>query len=400
MSKPRVVHVVSHPIQYFAPLYRAIERRGEVDLSVVVYSDATLGRFRDEGFAREVEWDSDLADGYHNHVPARSMGRSLPRRGRHAVRPDIFREVLAMDADVLWLHGYHLPTSLALAYAFLARGRPVVLRGEQTLLQSPSAARRRAKDLLMAPLVKRARCAYIGERNRDYLRRYGATDSSLYFSPYAVPPPSARPTRDEARARLGLDPALPVVLFVGKLIDRKQPLLLVDAWLRTRESHPSCLVFAGDGPLKHVIERTAPGDVGACIKVTGFLNQSEMPLAYAAADVFVLPSTGEPWGLVVNEALMAGLPAIVTTQVGSARDLVADGWNGYAIPPADPERLAARLRLLVENRDHRQLLGARGRERVSGYSVETAAEGLLAAFVGNQARAPLHTPIRPAEGPR
>ncbi len=394
-GKPRVVHVVSHPIQYFAPLYRAVVERDVVDLEVVFYSDATFTSFHDADFGRDVKWDTDLASGYESHVPPASAGRRIPRRGRDAIRPDLFRAVMGMDADVLWLHAYHLPTSLALAYAFLATGRPVVLRGERTLLQQGSAARRRAKDMLMRPLVRRARCAYIGELNRQYLECYGARERELFFAPYSVPNPGSRPSRESARRGLGIDPTVPVVLFVGKLIERKQPLQLLQAWAHLSESVRSCLLFAGDGPLRSAIDEAVSRQALESVVVTGFLSESQMPMAYAAADVFVLTSTGEPWGLVVNEALMAGLPVIVSSAVGSAADLVDDGWNGYVVSPSDQVALTERLGALLANPQQREAWGERGRVRAIEYSLERTVDGLVAAFLGDQLLAPAHRAAAP-----
>lgn len=384
-----MVHVVSHPIQYFVPLYRAIANREEVQLQVFYYSDATLRTYRDVDFSHDVNWDSDLAWGYESRIIAGSAGRSIPRTATDGVRPDMFRAVMATDADVLWLHAYHWPTSLALAYAFLAKKRAVVLRGEQTLLHSASGARRGVKKMLMAPVVRRSRCAYIGSRNREYLQTYGAQAQNLFFTPYSVPISTANPSRDEARARLGITADLPVALFVGKLIPRKQPLLLLDAWRRASDRVRSSLVFAGDGPLRPAIEEAVRREKLENVILTGFLNQQEMPLAYSAADVFVLPSReNEPWGLVVNEALMAGLPVIVSKTVGSAKDMVRDGWNGFVVDPTDAVSMAEKLRVLLGCPEQREVWGLRGRERSSAYSIDRTVDGLVAAFVGKQRLAP------------
>ena len=392
-NKFRVAHLVSHPIQYFAPLYRSIEDRNVVDLHVFFYSDATLRTYHDREFGREVSWEADLAAGYRSHIVRRSSERPIPCGPRDAVRPDIYRAVMALRADVLWLHAYHLPTSLALAYTFIAMGRPVVLRGEQTLVQEASPVRRRAKNLVLSPLVRRARSAFIGDRNREYLEHHGAHPRDLFFAPYSVPGAPSRPSRDAARRELGLDPTRPVVLFVGKLVARKEPLRLLEAWSSTVDAVRSTLLYAGDGPLRSAVEDAAEAHGGDSVTVTGFLSDREMPLAYAAADIFVLPSTSEPWGLVVNEALMAGLPVVVGDKVGSAADLVVDGWNGHVVDPSDPVALAAALSDLLLDLRKCGTWGERGRARVREYSLDRTTDGLIAAFVGDQSLAPAHHPV-------
>ena len=117
------------------------------------------------------------------------------------------------------------------------------------------------------------------------------------------------------------------------------------------------------------------------VSIDGFLNQTEMPNAYAAADCLVLPSDfGETWGLVVNEAMVCGLPAIVSDRVGCGPDLVQDGVTGAIFPFGDVNELARRMIEMAADREKRESMGEQAVIRVREYTVERAAEGTMAAF--------------------
>jgi glycosyltransferase involved in cell wall biosynthesis len=167
-----------------------------------------------------------------------------------------------------------------------------------------------------------------------------------------------------------------VILFAAKLISKKAPLVLLEAFRRLRERQDCALLVVGEGELRPQAEVAA----GADVHLAGFLNQSELPEAYVAADVFCLPSVHhETWGLVVNEALNFGLPVIVSDKVGCAADLVRPGWNGLVVPAGEPGPLADALEQLVVDEELRRTFGERGCELVGEYSIEACADGIVAA---------------------
>jgi glycosyltransferase involved in cell wall biosynthesis len=391
MSTPlRLAHLVSHPIQYLAPLYREIASRPEVDLTVYFYSDVTSREFHDSGFGRPVAWDTPLLDGYD--------ARFLPSATRTGIagpfirRPnlDIVREIAAGGYDALWVHGYaHLTTWLAVAAA-RARGMRVLIRDEQTLLHGRAPHKRALKEIALRALYSQAHGLYIGEQNRAYFRHYGMPDERLHPARYCVDNAFFRakaaelaPRRAEVRASFGIKGDAPVVLFAGKLIEKKQPLLLVEAFAQVRAAQPCSLLIAGDGPLRADAEARVARLGVPDVHFAGFLNQSELPAAYAAADVFVLPSQlHETWGLVVNEAMNFALPVVVSDKVGCGADLVEPGRNGFVVPHRDVSALAGAIARLVGDAGMRADFGARSRAMVERYSIEHAADGIVAACLG------------------
>jgi glycosyltransferase involved in cell wall biosynthesis len=173
--------------------------------------------------------------------------------------------------------------------------------------------------------------------------------------------------RAELLARFGLDHTRPVIMFCGKLQPHKQPQQLAAAVGRLSE--PVTVLLVGDGELAGpVTAMLEPGQ--GC--VTGFINQAELPAFYHAADILVMPSEFEPWGLVVNEAMAAGVLPVVSDRVGCGPDLVAG--LGEVYPGGDVEALAAAL-----SRAIRQCadpgLPARLHDRVTRYSIAATAAG-------------------------
>jgi glycosyltransferase involved in cell wall biosynthesis len=392
MRPVRVAHLVSHPIQYFAPLYRELARRPDIDLTVYFYSDATTREFVDAGFGRALTWDTPLLEGYrYRFMPSASR---TDISGRFFKRPnlDIVGEIASGAYDVLWVHGYaHLTTWLAIAAA-RARGVRVLIRDEQTLLHSRPLARSAMKAVALRALFSQTSALYIGEANRRYFAHFGMPSKRMHAARYCVDnayfQARARELvsrREELRAHFGIEGDAPVVLFAGKLIDKKQPLRLIEAFARVRAQRPCALLIAGDGPLRGEAERLVAAFGLPDVRFAGFLNQGELPDAYAAADVFVLPSRlHETWGLVVNEAMNFALPVVVSDKVGCAEDLVRHGANGFVVRHDVTGELAQAIETLVSDAELRARFGAVSRRIIDRYSIEACADGIVAACAGAQ----------------
>lgn len=395
-TKPiRLAHLVSHPIQYFAPLYRELATRPEIDLTVYFYSDATTREFHDAGFGRSVAWDTPLLGGYeHRFLPSASRtGIS----GGFLKRPniDIVQAIARERYDAMWVHGYaHMTTWLA-AIAAQARGTKMLIRDEQTLLHGRSAHKRALKSVALRWLYAGAYGLYLGEQSRLYFRRYGMARERLFRARYSVDNAYFRaratelaPRRTEVRAALGITDDAPVVLFCGKLIDKKQPLALIEAFARVRADQPSWLLIAGDGELRGAIEEAVTRHNVPNVKLAGFLNQSQLPEAYAAADMLVLPSKlHETWGLVVNEAMNFGLPIVVSDKVGCANELVEHGRNGFIVPHDSVSALADAIAELVRRPELRAQFGARSSTIIEQYGPEQSADDIVAACFAATGRA-------------
>ncbi len=386
----RVAHLVSHPIQYFAPLYRELAQRPEIDLTVYFYSDATTREFVDAGFGRALRWDAPILGGYGHRFLSSAARTDVGGRFLKKPNLDIVRAVARGGYDAVWVHGYaHLTTWLAAAAA-RASGARVLIRDEQTLLHGRPAGRRAMKAVALRALYAQSSALYIGEQNRRYFRRYGMPEERMWPARYCVDNAFFRtqaealaPHRAGIRARFGIGDERPVVLFAGKLIEKKQPLRLIEAFARVRAAQPCALLVAGDGPLRADAEALVARLGVPDVRVTGFLNLTELPAAYAAADLLVLPSKlHETWGLVVNEAENFGLPVVVSDKVGCGEDLVRRGGNGFITRHNNTDELAEAIGLLVGDPALRERFGRLSRRIVDRYSIESCADGIVAACLG------------------
>ncbi len=375
--------VATHPIQYQVPWFRALAARSGLDLAVG-FAWLPAADELGVGFGVPFEWDVPLLDGY-RWEELRRWGR--PRFGSFgAIRLRGVAAWLHRQApDALLVTGW---SSLSLVQAALAArrsGLPVIARGDS------QAGRRPLLRRLLLRLLLRLYSAFlvVGASNRRFYEQLGVPAARLFPCPhfvdndrFAAAGAALGPRRAELRARWGLAEGRTVFLFAGKLEPKKRPLDLVHAAARARTEGADCqLLFAGDGELRAELEAASAAH-GVPTTFAGFLNQSRIAEAYAAADCLVLPSgRGETWGLVVNEAMVSGLPAVTSDQVGCAPDLIRAGETGWSYPCGDVAALASLLRRVAGDPGRSQAMGAAARELVrTRYGVANAVEGTLAAL--------------------
>jgi len=387
-SSIKLAVLCSHPIQYFAPLYRNLAGQAEIDLTVFYCSKQGAEPRLDPGFGQEVRWDIPLLQGYnYQFLPNQ---RRADRVGGFfsLINPAIIGEIRRGQWNALLMHGYFYATNWLAILAARTAGVPVLMRGESHLLDKRPLGRSLAKKLVLRHLFRLVDAAlYIGTHNRAFYRHYGIPEEKLFFTPYAVDNDFFRqeatrlgPRRRELRQKFGVPDDRPLILFCGKLIPKKQPLLLLEAYASVRQEHPCALLFAGDGPLRGEVERATACQNIADVHISGFLNQREVSQAYVAADIMVLPSAWEEtWGLVLNEAMNFALPVVATDRVGGALDLIREGENGFVVPHNNAEVLARALKQIVKDSFLRIRLGLRSREIIQGWGLREVVQGITQA---------------------
>lgn len=373
--------LASHPIQYQAPIFRELARH--VDLRVFFAHRQTPRGQADAGFAVPFEWDVNLLSGYSHEF--------LQNEARHpdsasffgCDTPGIKAAIADAGFDAFLVMGWNLKAYWQAVRACKRHHVPVLVRGDSQLGTGRGFVKRAVKKLAYPAMLRQFdACLFVGHHNRVYLAHYGVPANRLYFSPHCVDNQrfavaAASCDREELRRRLGLDSDARVALFVGKLTQMKRPGDLIEAiGLLHRRGVRIQGLLVGDGPLRSELEQQAAACTAA-VAFAGFWNQQQLPQAYAAADVLVLPSTaGETWGLVVNEAMACGLPAVVSDAVGCAPDLVIPGCTGETFAMGDPRSLAAALERVLNTPTGREAI----QELIGGYSVTAAASGILAAM--------------------
>jgi len=369
--------IASHPVQYQAPLYRALAACENVEV-LVHYGFLPDAVQQGEGFGVGFQWDLPLLEGYRHEVFFLDGSKAGGGRGLRAVGR-LGRSLRAYNPDVIFCTGWHHPSMVAGLAAAVWSGKPRLLRCEANVLRSRGLG---AQIFHRAMLTLYRAVLPIGQANREYYRAFGVAESRMFDAPYFIDNDrftevSSAADRSALRQRWGVPQEAFCFLFSGKLEEKKHPLSVVEAMRGLSGAH---LLVVGSGPLEGAL-REACRRHGLSFSFTGFLNQSEMPLAYRAADSLVLPSdAGETWGLVVNEAMACGLPAIVSDRVGCRADLVLEGETGLSFPFGDLERLGQQMKSLVAAPARARAMGAAARERVCrDYSVGRAAAGVMQA---------------------
>lgn len=388
----KLAYFVTHPIQYQAPLLRLIAQEPDIDLKVFFFSDISVKEFSDKGFCEKIEWDVPLLEGYkHEFLP--SLG---PRNRLSFWFPLIYGltdRLKRGSFDTVWFHGYGHFSHLLAVLAVKRLGGRVLMRGESSATSAP---RSKFKNFIKEILLTRFFRQYdgflcIGSMNREYYRGYGVPEEKLFFMPYAVDNEyfqrkvgEAVGRREAFRESLGLVPGRPVILYVSKFMARKHPMDLLEAYISLspdglREPDPY-LLFVGNGEERNRLEKRAKATGWNSIRFMGFRNQSELPAFYDMCDLFVLPSTHEPWGLVINEVMNAAKPVIVTDQVGCGPDLVENGENGYVVPVRDIVGLSQAIASVLGNPERARKMGEKSLEIIKKWSFREDIRGIRTAL--------------------
>jgi glycosyltransferase involved in cell wall biosynthesis len=374
----RLAILASHPIQYYAPIFRELAAR--LDIHVFYAHRATPEQQAGAGFGKAFEWDVDLTSGYANSFLHNVAVRPGIDRFEGCDTPEIGERLDEGRFDALLTLGWRLKSNLQGLWAAKRRRLPVMVRGDSQLATPRTLAKRAVKGLAYPTFLRLFDAAlYVGARSRAYFAHYRYPPDRLFFSPHCVDnawfADHAEPeARRALRSRIGAVEGETIVLFAGKLVAFKRPLDVIEA--ASRLPRTVRVLVAGAGELAGALDERARA-LGVRLDQLGFQNQTAMPCAYAAADVLMLPSDGrETWGLVCNEALACGCPILVSEAVGCAPDLAGDGQAGLTYPLADMDAAASALSKLIESPPPPAAIAERSRR----YGLAAAADGIVQAL--------------------
>jgi len=229
----------------------------------------------------------------------------------------------------------------------------------------------RAKKLLLGnvlfPLTSGFLCS--GEANRQLYIKYGVSEKNLFEFAYSWGyralfgvSDDLKSQKRKLRTKLGIPEDTFVFLFCGRMSHEKRPFDFLEAYRRVA-SPDKALIFVGDGPLKGELKEFVADHQLDCVHFAGFQDRVEVLKYYAICDVLVLPSSYEPWGMVVNEAMCFGNPVIVSDKVGAGLDLVFQDYNGYVFTTGDVKAMASAFSDLIGlSQEERLAMGSRSRE--------------------------------------
>jgi len=384
-KKIKLLYLVSHPIQYQAPLLRHLNQEETIDLQVLFRQDLSAGAY-DKGFGCEVKWDTPLLEGYsYQYV-------TTEKQNNNSKTLALIRRLLESSYDVIWLHGYSKPSDLLAIIISKLKGAKVLVRGESVNQFAHGSSLKRFVRPLFFKLLNCFVDGYlaIGTENRNFYKKKGVSNRKIFAAPYTVDnqffqqaAERCKEKRADLRASLDLAKGRPVILYASKMQQRKHAGDLLEAYIRlsSKESliTPPYLLFIGDGEMRPTLEARAAEAGLDSVRFLGFKNQSELPAYFDLCDVFVLPSVRENWGLIVNEVMNAGAVVIVSDQVGCAVDLVDSGVNGIIYPARKLDALTDALYQVLSDSDRLKKMGEKSLQRISQWGIPETATGIVEA---------------------
>jgi glycosyltransferase involved in cell wall biosynthesis len=392
MTVPRLAHFVTHPIQYFTPLYRAITSLGEVELTVFFGSQHGVRPSYDRDFDKEICFDIPLLAGYRSVFLTNRGSGELDERMDSIDCPDAAAALAAGGFDAVWVHGWGYRAHRQVMAAASKLSLPYLMRAETPFMPGWKEWLRfqRRRWLFKRMLQRAAACLYVGALNRDFFRRVGVAETRLFPAYYSIEGErfamaAAAADRTAVRRQYGVEPEHLLVAVAGKLVGRKRVYDVIRA-AGLLPAQVRVLVI-GAGKDRGSLEQLARAVASGRVSWAGFVNQSDMPATLAAADVAVLASGEEPWGLAVNEAMACGLPVVCSDRVGCVADLIQEGVTGYTYPVGRVEALADRIALFLVDRQKAARMGqAAQRLILNEYDVRSTARQIVTAVQAVVAR--------------
>lgn len=388
--------LTTHPIEFQVPLFRKIAQEKNIDLMVYFCWDFGVTESYDPGFGKSVLWDKSFLEGYpyeflKNIHPWKTSGRFFG-----LINLGVVSALSKKKHDAVLIMGWQVFTMwLALVTSFL-KGLPVFLRGESPLNQELlKSSLNKALKKIIFPFLFRfiSTLFYISTENKKFYKYYSVPENKLVSLPYAVDNDRFFAKREqlakkksELRKKLGIDENAVVILFSGKLIDKKRPFDLLMAYellqekLKKSEFRPAILVFMGDGVLRERLEIYAK-EKSLSVCFAGFVDQMEIENYYALADIYVQPSgLGDTAPMPVNEAMCFGLPIVASDVIGTSKDRVNEGKNGFIFECGNFNQLSMFLYDLVVDSEMRKNFSLESIKLIEKTSYNEDINGILFAL--------------------
>jgi glycosyltransferase involved in cell wall biosynthesis len=372
--KKRLAIVLSHPVQYYSPVFQLLTSRGNIDVKVFYTNGAPDASKFDRGFGKDIEWDIPLLEGYDFEF----LENAAKNPGLHhfaGIRnPQAKGKIEKFDPHALLVYGWNYSSHLHLMRYFKDRTQ-VLFRGDSNLLDRKPFWKEWARTGFLRWVFSHVDTAlYVGRANKAYFIRFGMQEDQLVFAPHSID--NNRFSEDRTaevkslREGLGLNENEQLILFAGKLDEIKQPDILIRAFLNSgmRNAH---LLIVGAGVLQDQLKQlVANSETADRIHFLDFQNQSRMPVIYQSCNIFCLPSKRETWGLSVNEAMAAGKAVVVSDKVGCASDLVHKDLNGKIFASGNKDDLRSCLHELLADAEKLSQMGKASKNIIQQWSFE------------------------------
>lgn len=374
--------VITHPIQYYVPVFQLLAKQCLLKVFYTWGKDGAIAKY-DPDFKQVISWDLPLLDGYeyeflenHSKTPGSHHFGGIKNK-------DLISKVADFNPDAILFYGWAYQSHLS-AMRYFKGKIPIWFRGDSTLLNDNGGLKSFARKLLLKWIYKHiSKAFYVGTSNKAYFEKFGLKNNQLKFAPHAIDNNKFREDYGLAakhlRETLGISVKDSLILFAGKLENRKNPELLLKAFIQLNLENTH-LLFVGNGQLEQrLIEKRDASTkfIMTNIHFMDFQNQSRMPIVYQACDLFCLPSQSETWGLVINEAMACKKAVLVSDRVGCIQDLVKSGINGEIFKSNNLSDLKSKLKILIKNKSILVRMGIESLEMIKAWSFELQAKQII-----------------------
>ena len=375
--------ITTHPIQYYAPVFKLLQERGNIEINVFyTWGTAAIEKF-DPGFSKSINWDIPLLEGY----PYEWVQNTAADKGSHhfkgIVNPDLIQQIKDWQPNAILVYGWAYKSHLKSIRYFKNR-IPVFFRGDSTLLNKQSTLKNLVRSIFLKWVYKHVDHAfYVGTNSKAYFKKYGLKEEQLTFAPHSIDNvrfmdnDESKTLKLRTSLNIGKDDIL--ILYAGKFEAIKNINILLNAFIAINNPHTH-LLLAGNGIEELSLKnRAQQSSLSENIHFLDFQNQSYMPILYQAADLFCLPSLSETWGLAVNEAMACSKAVLVSDQVGAATDLVEQGFNGAIFKAQSLGSLTGALHQLIRLGKKELInLGANSKKIINNWTFQKQAEAIEA----------------------
>jgi glycosyltransferase involved in cell wall biosynthesis len=374
--------ITSHPIQYNAPLFELLSKRGRISLKVFYTWGQTEQKVEDPAFGHVRSWDIPLLKGYEHTFVKNVSDQPGSHHFKGIVNPTLIREVCEWNPDVILIYGWAFSSHLKTMRHFKGK-KKILFRGDSTVLNSTTGIKNTLRKLFLRWVYSHVDAAlYVGQNNKQYFLQAGMMEQQLVFAPHAVDNERFKDEHHEYvrlakfnRSSNNIADDCIVLLYAGKFQEIKNLDALITAFKEVNNQQIR-LVLVGNGPDENKLRERAEGDTR--IVFLGFKNQSEMPWVYRMADIYVLPSRSETWGLSVNEAMASSRGALISRQCGCAVDLVEEGVTGYLFDYNNTQELIQKLSVVASDKEALRKIGAAAAEKIKDWNFENIAKAIEA----------------------
>lgn len=387
-----IVFINTHPIQYIIPIYQELALDKTIDFEVIYLTDETIKGSFDKHFGREIKWDIPLLDHYnYKFIRNYSWKPSLNNGFFGLVNFGIIKYLWRIPSNSLVIvSGWsNFTFILAILIGKLFRHKIGIRCDAPAFIENNKSGifnvfRKKILKTMFSHFMDFG--FYIGTENKRFYELYGMKEKKLIYTPFSVDNrrfsyerEKLKPNRNSIKKKFGIPIDSFIILFTGKFYNIKRPFDLLKAFQMVGIEN-RFLIMVGDGVLMGDMEKFIKDENIAKVKLPGFKNQMEISEFYAIADIFVLCSESETWGLSVNEAMNFGVPIVLYDSVGCATDLLKDGVNGSIVKKGDLDSLSEKIEYYGINKQKASESGKESIRIVNEYSNSKIIEGIKKAL--------------------